>query len=144
MGCTQPAVSAALMVPPLFTTGAFGQLTAVAGAAAGARQTLPALPAVPQVSPVGQPPPEVQERRQNWPVDSCTHVFPDGQVPLLEHDEVQTPPGKSALSTQVSPLAQLGLQLAEPRSVVVPEHAAPTAASTRARHVVGVRTGHRA
>ena len=140
MGCTQPAVSGALISPPFTATGAVEQLIELAGAAAGARQTFPALPPLPQTRPVGHPFPESQESAQYSPVDSCTHLFPEGQVPPLPHREAQTPPGKSALSRQVRPLAQLGVQLAEPRSGVVPEHAAPSAASSRPRDRERART----
>jgi hypothetical protein len=106
-------------------TGWFGQLTAVAGAAAGARQTCPALPAVPQISPVGQPFPDAQEGRQYSPVESWTQVLPEAHPEPCEQVAVHSPPGKSALSTQVRPPAQLGLQVAEPRSWTSPLHAVP-------------------
>src|SRR5512138_3762345 len=127
------------MVPPLFATGRFGQLTAVAGAAAGARHTLPALPADPQTRPVGQRSPEAQAGRPNSPVDSWMQLLPAAQPDPPEQNEVQTPPGKSALSTQVSRLAQLGVQLAEPTWGTVPVHAEASASTTR-RHGRGIRT----
>ncbi|HVP62699.1 MAG TPA: hypothetical protein VMT11_19230 [Myxococcaceae bacterium] len=61
-------------------------------------------------------------------------MLPAAHPPPPEHDEVQTPPGKSALSKQVSPVLQLGVQLAEPTFGVVPVHAAPSAANTTRRH----------
>src|SRR6516165_12149580 len=123
MGCMHPVKSATLIVPPLFAAGRFGQLTAWAGAEAGARHTCPALPAVPQTRPVGQPSPEAHEGRQNSPVESWTHTLPAAQDPPFEQDAVHTPPGKSALSKQVRPLEQLGVQPAEPRLGTVPMHA---------------------
>src|SRR5215470_1755425 len=132
MGCVHAVNSATSMFPPLIATGRFGQLTAAAGAAAGARQTFPALPAVPQTSPAGQPSPEAHAGRQKSPVDSWTQTLPEAHDPPLEHEAAHTPPGKSALSKQVRPLAQPGLQLAEPRSV--PEHPIPSVASTTRRH----------
>ena len=142
MGCTHPAVSGTSTSPPFTTDGALGQLTAVAGAAEGARQTFPALPAFPHTRPVGQPLPESQDRAQNSPVDIWTHLLPAGQLLALPQLAVQRPPGKSALSTQVSPAVQLGVQLADPWSgVVVPEHAAPSAARTRRKRVAGGCTG---
>jgi hypothetical protein len=132
------------MVPPLFAAGRLGQLTAVAGAAAGAMQTCPALPAFPQTSPVGQPFPEAQEGRQNSPVDSWTQLLPEAQPVPCEQEAVHRPPGKSALSTQVRPAAQLGEQVAEPRSDELPLHAGPTAASTNRKDDGGIRTGARA
>src|SRR5262249_35159315 len=76
IGCAQAVNSAPAMVPPLFASGRLGQLTAVAGAAAGARQTCPALPAVAQTRPVGQPSPEAQEGAQNSPLESWRQTLP--------------------------------------------------------------------
>ena len=132
------------MVPPLLAAGRVGQLTAAAGAAAGTRQTCPALPAAPQTSPVGHPSPEAQEGRQNSPLESWRHALPAAHPWPFEQDAVQTPPGKSALSTQVRPLEQLGVQLAEPRLGTVPVQPAPSAASTSSRHDGFVRTRGRA
>src|SRR5262245_56965656 len=140
MGWMQPRISGTSIVPPLFATGRLGQLVGVAGAAAGARQILPALPAFPQTRPVGQPSPEEQLGRQNSPVESWTHALPVAQLPPFEQDAVHTPPGKSALSTQVRPLPQLGLKTAEPRFGTVPVHAGPSAASATRRHDRGIRT----
>jgi|SRR5262252_2919094 len=140
MGWTHPPGSVAgPTVPPLLATGANGQLTAVAGAAAGARHALPAAPALPQTRPVGQASPEAQAGAQYWPVDSWTQVFPEGQLPLPEQVLVQMPPGKSALSMQVSPLPQLGVQVAEPTSGVEPEQPR-TSAATSGKSVEGIRT----
>ena len=140
IGCRHPVISVTSMVPPLLATGWFGQLTGPAGTAAGARQTCPALPAVPQTSPVGQPFPEAQEGRQNSPVESWTQVLPAVHPVPCEQDAVHSPPGKSALSTQVRPLAQVGVQLAEPRSGTLPVHAVPSTASTSRKHDGGIRT----
>jgi hypothetical protein len=93
MGCRHPKISGTSIVPPLFAAGAFGQLTAVAGAGAGARHTFPAAPAVPQTRPVAQPSPDAQDGRQNWPLDSCTHALPEAHVPAPEQKEVQIRPG---------------------------------------------------
>jgi len=49
------------------------------------------------------------------------------------------PPGKSALSMQVSPLPQLGVQVAEPTSGVEPEQPR-TSAATSGKSVEGIRT----
>src|SRR5215831_3508692 len=144
MGCTHPVISATSMSPPLFATGRLGQLTAAAGAAAGMRQTCPALPAVPQTRPVGQPPPEAHEGRQNSPVDNGTQTLPAAHPPPFEQEAVHTPSGKSALSTQVRPLAQLGVQLAEPRLGALSLHAVPSAASSTTKHDEVVRTRARA
>ena len=140
IGWRHPVISVTSRVPPLLAAGWFGQLTAVAGAAAGARQTCPALPAVPQTSPVGQPFPDAQEGKQYSPVESWTQVLPEAHPELCEQDAVHTPPGKSALSTQVRPLAQPGLQVAEPRSATSPLHAVPSTASDTRKHDRGIRT----
>jgi hypothetical protein len=107
-------------------------------------QTCPAFPAVPQTSPVGQPFPEAQDGRQNSPVDSWTQLLPEAQPVPCEQEAVHRPPGKSALSTQVRPFAQLGLQVAEPASEELPLHAVPSATSTARKHDGKIRTGARA